>query len=283
MISPAVHNLAIVKYMMISLVMNRVITNKGFRGVVADILCGVSLYVDPSLIYVLIPVRLISNLIDNKKSLIGLNVIKSFLIWASVMIALLSLVEWKADIRNYINILHVRDHSENIGIYWYIFVEIFKQHVFFYQNLYLLFLAILAIQVVLDLSLFTRVVTAFNPNNKDHSKRILCWSFMLTLYVRNNQLKYITLAAYDPVALSLADGRLPPTFSPYPGLPTPPALRGGPRGDNLRTALLGAEHAFHVDYVGRPVQRQCELFLLPNSHIRALPHHHVHSVIWCRR
>ncbi len=59
-ISPAVHNLAIVKYMMISLTMYKVISNKGFNGVLADILCGVSLYIDPSLIYVLVPVRLIA-------------------------------------------------------------------------------------------------------------------------------------------------------------------------------------------------------------------------------
>lgn len=59
MISPAVHNLAIVKYMMISLAMFKIISNKGFNGVLSDILCGFSLYIDPSLIYVLVPVRLI--------------------------------------------------------------------------------------------------------------------------------------------------------------------------------------------------------------------------------
>jgi len=58
-ISPAVHNLAIVKYMMISLAMFKIISNKGFNGVLSDILCGFSLYIDPSLIYVLVPVRLI--------------------------------------------------------------------------------------------------------------------------------------------------------------------------------------------------------------------------------
>jgi hypothetical protein len=60
MISPAVHNLAIVKYMMISLVIYKVISNKGFNGVLSDILCGISLYIDPSLIYVFVPVRLIA-------------------------------------------------------------------------------------------------------------------------------------------------------------------------------------------------------------------------------
>lgn len=170
---------------MISLVMHKVITSKGgCFSVLTDLLCGLTLYVDPSLLYVLVPVRLISELIQTKSSLLTLNVVKSFLLWALIFAALLSLVEWRADLRNYLNILHVRDHTENIGIYWYIFVEIFKQHVFFYQNLYLIFLAILAAQVVLDLSLFTRVVSLYNPKNKDHSQRILCWSFMLTLYVR---------------------------------------------------------------------------------------------------
>lgn len=215
MISPAVHNLAIVKYMILSLVMHGVISNKGFKGILSDILCGVSLYVDPSLIYVLVPVRLISNLIDHKSYLIGVNVIKSFLIWAIVLIGILSIVEWKADIRNYVNILHVRDHSENIGIYWYIFVEIFKQHVFFYQNLYLLFLVILASQVVLDLSLYTRVVAINNPKGKDPSQRILCWSFMLTLYVSKTSFNIFS-AAHHFDALSVLARRQPSASRPLP-------------------------------------------------------------------
>ena len=126
MISPAVHNLAIVKYMMISLVIYKVISNKGFNGVLSDILCGISLYIDPSLIYVFVPVRLIAQLIENKQSLFGSSMVKSFFIWFVVMASLLSTIEWKADLGNYLNILQVRDHSENMGVYWYIFVEIFK-------------------------------------------------------------------------------------------------------------------------------------------------------------
>lgn len=52
--------------------------------------------------------------------------VKSFLIWFVVMASLLSIIDWKADVGNYLNILQVRDHSENMGVYWYIFVEIFK-------------------------------------------------------------------------------------------------------------------------------------------------------------
>ena len=144
LISPAVHNLAIVKHMMISLVIYRVITNKGFNGLITDIMVGTAFYVDPSLAYMIVPVRLIAELVESKSYIISIKTLKSFLTWGIVMAGLLSIVEWQADIRNYINIFYVRDHSENIGVYWYIFVEIFKQHVLFYQNLYLIFLVILA-------------------------------------------------------------------------------------------------------------------------------------------
>ena len=144
LISPAVHNLAIVKHMMISLVIYRVISNKGFNGLITDIMVGIALYVDPSLAYMIVPVRLIAELVESKSYIISIKTLKSFFTWGIIMAGLLSIVEWQADIRNYINIFYVRDHSENIGVYWYIFVEIFKQHVLFYQNLYLIFLVILA-------------------------------------------------------------------------------------------------------------------------------------------
>lgn len=66
-----------------------------------------------------------------------------------MLILLLFSVDWKADLRNHINILFVKDHSENIGLFWYLFVELFKQHVPFYQHLYLMFAAILALQIAL--------------------------------------------------------------------------------------------------------------------------------------
>jgi GPI transamidase subunit PIG-U len=127
MISPAVHNLVIVKYMMISLISFQTLKN-GFKSVVTDVLCGVTLYVDPSLIYVLIPLRLIANLVDNRHYLLTLKVIFSFLIWGLVFfsIILFAAQDWKADFRNYLNIFYIKDHSENIGIYWYLFVELFS-------------------------------------------------------------------------------------------------------------------------------------------------------------
>jgi len=37
-----------------------------------------------------------------------------------------------AQIQNYLNILTLADHSENIGVYWYLSVEIFPEHVNFF-------------------------------------------------------------------------------------------------------------------------------------------------------
>jgi hypothetical protein len=68
-------------------------------------------------------------------------------IWFGVFqIALFTLSgDPSGDLRNYMNIICVKDHSENIGLFWYLFVELFKQHVQFYQVLYLLFFAVLSI------------------------------------------------------------------------------------------------------------------------------------------
>jgi hypothetical protein len=126
LISPAVHNLAIVKHMMISLIVYRVISKKRFEGIITDIMVGVTIYVDPSLIYMMVPVRMVAEKLESKGSMVSIKSVKSLMTWGIVMAALLSIVDWQADIRNYLNILYVKDHSENIGVYWYIFVEIFK-------------------------------------------------------------------------------------------------------------------------------------------------------------
>ena len=127
--------------------------------------------------------NLLASLVDNKQRLLNFSAIFSFLLWGIVFSSIVLFVakDWNADLRNYTNILYIKDHSENIGIYWYLFVELFGQHVKFYQNLYLLFLGILAGQIVLNMSQYTRVLAVCNPKNKDHSQRILCWTLMLSL------------------------------------------------------------------------------------------------------
>jgi hypothetical protein len=90
MISPAIHNLSIVKYMMISLISYQSLKN-GFKNVITDVFCGVALYVDPSLIYVLIPLRLIANLVENRQNLLTFKVIFSLLTWGVVFFSIILL------------------------------------------------------------------------------------------------------------------------------------------------------------------------------------------------
>ena len=138
-ISPAVHNLGILNHLLISILILTVI--KSGYTIITDIICGVSLYVDPMLGFVIIPSRMAYALIGRG------NFLKSLTIWFGTFQFILFTLSGNPteDLRNYINIVSVKDHSENIGLFWYIFVELFKQHVTFYQVLYLLFFSVLSI------------------------------------------------------------------------------------------------------------------------------------------
>lgn len=87
LISPAVHNLQIVNHMMIASVVYSVLKWR-FEGLKSDVVCGVALYIDPSLVYVVVPVRVVENLIKNR-SLIGGPVFKSLAVWGSVFATIL--------------------------------------------------------------------------------------------------------------------------------------------------------------------------------------------------
>ena len=50
-------------------------------------------------------------------------------------------------IQNMYNILTLRDHSENIGIYFYISIEVFKKHADFFKYAYLVFCVVMVFQV----------------------------------------------------------------------------------------------------------------------------------------
>jgi hypothetical protein len=99
-----------------------------------DLISGGAIYLDPCLIYVIGPVRAVAEVVESRgERVFSAKVLKSLAIWLLVMGGLVVLSgDWQADLRNYRNILQVRDHSENIGLFWYLFVELFRQHVSFY-------------------------------------------------------------------------------------------------------------------------------------------------------
>ena len=43
---------------------------------------------------------------------------------------------WKDQFRNMINILTLKDHTENIGVYYYISIEVFSDHIDFFLVAY---------------------------------------------------------------------------------------------------------------------------------------------------
>jgi hypothetical protein len=59
------------------------------------------------------------------------KVFSTLIIWISLF-SLLILLSGDIDkeLRNYLNILTVQDHSENIGIYWYIMIEVIYYYIF---------------------------------------------------------------------------------------------------------------------------------------------------------
>ena len=124
-------NLGILNHMVCSLIILSIL-NDMFVGIgyfsLTDVLCGISLYIDPICILFILPVRLIASLIETKERMVGKSFIRSRIYWAAIYLCLLFIVssDWKADLRNLRNIAFLRDHSENIGVLWYLFVELFR-------------------------------------------------------------------------------------------------------------------------------------------------------------
>ena len=90
---------------------------------------GVSLYIDPSSIFFNLGIVLCTS----KK----LTVLEA-LISVTLPFVLLTMNS-NSQIQNALNIMTLRDHSENIGLYWYISIEIFKNHTDFFKYAYVLY------------------------------------------------------------------------------------------------------------------------------------------------
>ncbi len=146
MLSPATDNLQIVNHCLLVSIYYLAVFDRDY-SIVRDILCGLAIYVDPTTIYCLIPILII-------RATVYKNSTTSLYLSFGISIGIFSLLVATSgapldEIRNYQNILYVRDHSENLGFFWYIFVEVFTQHVEFYQHIYLIFISILSIQMTI--------------------------------------------------------------------------------------------------------------------------------------
>lgn len=91
-----------------------------------EFVMGVSVYLDPSMIYFVLPLLLVLDEVyypqairDKLKVFVATR--KFYLIYHSIAFLLGYITD---DHKNHYNILTVTDHSENLGLFWYIFIEV---------------------------------------------------------------------------------------------------------------------------------------------------------------
>jgi hypothetical protein len=51
-------------------------------------------------------------------------------------------------LRNVVNIAALKDHSENIGMYFYISIQVFRQHTNFFLISYVVFSLVIVLQIM---------------------------------------------------------------------------------------------------------------------------------------
>jgi len=73
--------------------------------------------------------------------------LQSFIAVVFCRCIMLTTGNFEEQIRNIKNILYIRDHSENIGVYWYARIEVFVNHTDFFIYAYLLFLLVALLQI----------------------------------------------------------------------------------------------------------------------------------------
>jgi len=160
---------------------------------------GAALYVDPSLAVVVIPLTLVKAILDAKvASHVAANFGVSFMVWSGVFgLLLLYGGDIGKDLLNYFNIFAIVDHSENIGLYWYVMVEIFTQHTQFYQVLYLAFIGMITSQNIFLLSnqaqLLNQIPNISQEVYQSRALRILLQEIFVCSFIKMTMYQYPTL------------------------------------------------------------------------------------------
>ena len=136
--------MGVVKDLLAYIALDQFLTPQSADGItsviVQAVIIGVSQYTDPSC-YIMHAGLL---LCSTKKS----NPL-SFVLTVSTVFALMlgTGADFNEQVSNIGNILMLRDHSENIGIYFYISIEVFKKHAQFFKYAYLIFCVVMIFQV----------------------------------------------------------------------------------------------------------------------------------------
>eukprot|EP00347_Sterkiella_histriomuscorum_P001450 403371991 len=118
-----IFNLQIVNHFLIVLIVYLNLKDQTYRiQFKQDVVIGIAYYIDPTLIYAIVPLRKIHYTLFNHSVF---TLIPKIVMSLSITVGLIFLSgDVQTELRNYKNILFVADHSENLGFFWYIFVEL---------------------------------------------------------------------------------------------------------------------------------------------------------------
>lgn len=108
------------------------IINHGFT-LMTNLIIGISIYLDPNMVYFAFTLKYLQHYLKNPNSSSLLDTLKTLILWSVIYFGLaMASGDQMKDFRNHFNILTVSDHNENIGIFWYLFIEVKLS----YYNLY---------------------------------------------------------------------------------------------------------------------------------------------------
>jgi hypothetical protein len=103
-------------------------TETTLQPLLHSLVIGFSVYLDPSSLFFNIGV-----LICTPKK------ISVFVVFSVIIPVMFYNMFSSSQLQNTLNIMTLRDHSENIGLYWYISIEVFKNHTDFFKHAYVLY------------------------------------------------------------------------------------------------------------------------------------------------
>ena len=142
--SPTAQNVGVVKDLFAYIALDQYLTPQSSDGITSVVIqaaiIGLSQYTDPSSYIMHLGLLLCSTKKSNPLSFVlTVSIIFSFMLATGA--------DFNEQVNNITNILLLRDHSENVGIYFYISIEVFKNHAQFFKYAYLVFCVVMVFQV----------------------------------------------------------------------------------------------------------------------------------------
>ena len=111
---------------------------------------------------------------------------------------------WRAgEIKNAINMFRIADHSENIGVYFYISIEVFSEHMNFFIIAYQIFILIVLFQIYLLKERMETVIVMCGTKVESRLFRLKCVTAFLVVFMKTVFSQYPTVMDLHIVGFSL--------------------------------------------------------------------------------